>query len=127
GQEKDTPRIGSVNDQMGHAVGERVCLAGARSGNDQERIGETVICNPDAVFHGPSLLQIELVEISGAHSRIIRVGASRCGRRMGKTEAKSTQRLVLLRKARTAKKSKSVRASQKRRPPAKEGARSASA
>ncbi len=71
GQEEDAPRIGSVDDQMRHAVGQRVCLSGPRPGDYQERIGETVIWDPHAMFHGPSLLRIELGEISGGHGRII--------------------------------------------------------
>ena len=47
------------------------CLSGPRSGDDQERTGETVVCDPDAMFRGPSLLQIELDEIGDSHGRII--------------------------------------------------------
>jgi hypothetical protein len=48
-------------------AGERVRLSGPRPGDNQDRISETVICDPHAMFHGPSLLQIELGEISGGH------------------------------------------------------------
>ena len=51
GQQQDAARIGAVDDQVGDAVGERVGLARAGAGDDQQR--------PGVVLDGAPLLGIE--------------------------------------------------------------------
>jgi hypothetical protein len=67
GQQQHAARIGAVDDEMRHPMGERVGLAGAGAGNDQKRAG--IGQRRCAVLHGPALLRIEFREIRGRHGR----------------------------------------------------------
>ena len=61
GHQQDAARIGAVDDQMRDAVGQRVGLARAGAGDDQQRRGRQ---SPrDAVLDGAPLLGIERLEI----------------------------------------------------------------
>ena len=68
GHEQDTARIGAGDDQMGDAVGERVGLAGAGAGNDQQRAGNGAA----AMLHRGALRRVQPVEIAGQGGRIRR-------------------------------------------------------
>ncbi len=69
GHEQDAARIGAVDDQMRDAVGERVGLARAGAGDDEQRRGGTRIALADAMLDGAPLLRIELFEMSEGHRR----------------------------------------------------------
>ena len=66
GHQQDAARIGAVDDQMRDAVGQRVGLAGAGAGDDQQRPGDAAV----AMLDGQALLGIELGEIGGLEGRI---------------------------------------------------------
>ena len=61
--QQDAPRIGAVDDQMGHAMGQRVGLAGARAGDHQQRRERPLARR--AMLDGPPLLRIEAFEVGG--------------------------------------------------------------
>jgi hypothetical protein len=65
GQEHDSAGIDAVGDEMAHPVRQGVGLAGAGTGNNQERAGLSE--HRPAVFHGAALLRIELCEIGCSH------------------------------------------------------------
>jgi hypothetical protein len=65
GQEHDPPRIDAVEDEMRDAMRQRVGLAGAGAGQDQERPGRAEI--RPAIFDGTTLLEIELREVGNGH------------------------------------------------------------
>src|SRR5258707_11051896 len=56
---------------MRHAMGERVCLAGSRASNNQQR--RNCALSRCTVLHGPPLLRIEAVKVGGCrwHGMII--------------------------------------------------------
>ncbi len=69
GHEQDASRIGAVEDQMRHAVGERVGLARAGAGDDEQGRSRTRIALADAMLDGAPLLRIELFEMGEGHRR----------------------------------------------------------
>ena len=69
GQQQDAAGIGAVDDQVGDAVGERVGLARAGAGDDQQRAGDVGALARDAVLDGAPLLRIEAFEIARARHR----------------------------------------------------------
>ena len=71
GHQQDAARIGAVDDQMGDAVGQRVGLARAGAGDDQQRAAGAVPVT-DAVLDGAALLGIEAMEVVdlGEHGQI---------------------------------------------------------
>ena len=69
GQQQQALRIAAVQDQMSHPVGERLGLAGAGAGGDQQcrrRFGIAV----DAVFDGAALFRVEAVQMPPAIDRL---------------------------------------------------------
>ena len=70
-QEENAAWIGALDNQVRHAMRQRVGLARAGARNDQERFGEAVSQRPDAMFDGPSLFRIELGKVGGGHGRIV--------------------------------------------------------
>ena len=79
GHQQEPTRIGPVDDEMGDPMGERVGLARAGAGDDEERpvVGRG---RADAVLDGAPLLRIELGQVGG-HRR----GESPAGRRRQRT------------------------------------------
>jgi hypothetical protein len=74
GHQQDAARIGTRDDQVRDAVGERVCLAGTGTGDDQQRPGRTAPGHVRAVLDRAPLRIIQLFQISNSHAR------SRCVR-----------------------------------------------
>jgi hypothetical protein len=70
-QEQNPAWISALDNQVRHAMGQRVGLARAGARNDQERVGAAISLRPDAMFDGPSLLRIELGKVGGGHGRIV--------------------------------------------------------
>ena len=68
--QQDAPRIGAVDDQMGDAVRQRVGLARAGAGDDEQRQPRRAVLLPDAVLDGPPLLRIEGLKVGGSHGQI---------------------------------------------------------
>ncbi len=68
GHEQDAARIGSANDQVGNAVGERVGLAGAGTGDDQQRAGDMAAVDIGAVLDSQPLLGVQFFQIGGGHA-----------------------------------------------------------
>ena len=67
--QQDTARIGVVGDQMRHAVGQRVGLAGSGAGNHQKRRADMAV-GGDAVLDRTALFRIERIQIwSGQRSQ----------------------------------------------------------
>jgi hypothetical protein len=64
--QQQTPRIDPVDDEVRHAMSERVGFARTGPGDDQER---PVVRRTDAVLDGAPLLRVELGEISGHRRR----------------------------------------------------------
>ena len=64
-EQHDAARIDARHDQVGDAIGERVGLAGARAGNDEQR--RNVVESAAAMLDRAALLRIEFREIGGAH------------------------------------------------------------
>ena len=62
-QKQNPAWIGSLDNQMSHAMRQRVGLARPGARNDQEWFGGAVGLRPDAMFDGPSLFRIELGKI----------------------------------------------------------------
>jgi hypothetical protein len=55
-------RIGTADNEMGNAVGERIRLAGSRASNNQQRNSDMIVAG-DAVLDGSALLWIERLKI----------------------------------------------------------------
>ena len=71
-QQQDALRIGALQHQMRDAVGERVGLAGAGAGNDQQRTIVLAAASPVAVLHREPLLRVQRREeifAAGGHRR----------------------------------------------------------
>ena len=65
GQKKDATWIGSIDDQMSHAVGQGIGLARSRTCDHQERARRSWVPPvSDTVFYRPALFRVELVEIT---------------------------------------------------------------
>ena len=76
--QQDAARIGAVDDQMRDAVRQRIGLAGAGSGDHQQRAGRRSIARQHAMFHSAALFRIQGVEIGGGCKQgIIRGDESR--------------------------------------------------
>ena len=69
GQQQDASGIGAVDDQVGDAMRERVGLARAGAGDDQQRAGDVGALGADAVLDGAALLRIQGFEIARARHR----------------------------------------------------------
>ena len=67
GHQQNAARIGAIDDQMGDAVREGIGLAGSRPGDDQERRRRRPCVFSDAVFDGPPLIVVELLQIDSGH------------------------------------------------------------
>ncbi len=61
GHQKDAARIGTVNDQVGNAMGKRVGLARTGSSDDQKWAPALAVA--DAVLDRPALLGVKTVEV----------------------------------------------------------------
>ncbi len=62
-KQQDAARIGAVDDQMGDAMSQRVGLAGAGTGNDQQRTRDIGAAARHTMFDGAALLGIEGLQI----------------------------------------------------------------
>jgi hypothetical protein len=62
GEEHDPTRINARNNQMGHAMGERVCLARTGPGNDEQRLSIL-----DRVLHRAALFRVKRNEMRIGH------------------------------------------------------------
>ena len=64
GKHQNPRRVHPVNDQMGHAIRERIGLARARAGDDEQRSGlESLLRQRLAVGHGLALRSVESLEV----------------------------------------------------------------
>ena len=66
GHQENPARIDAVDDQMGDPVRQGIGLAGSCPGYDQERSRRRP-CLSDAVFGGPPLIVVELLQINSGH------------------------------------------------------------
>ena len=64
-QQHDAAGIDAVDDEVRHPMRQRVGLAGAGAGDDQQRAGLGE--GRAAVLHGAPLLRVELGEMGGGH------------------------------------------------------------
>ena len=71
-QQQHAKRVGAVAHRVCHAIGQCICLARARSGDDQQRavagqvgVGESAVIGSDAVFHCRTLLAIKRCQVVG--------------------------------------------------------------
>jgi len=69
GQQQQTLRIAAVQDQMGHPVGERLGLAGAGTGGDQQ-CRRWFCITVDAVFDSAALFGVKVVQMPAAIDRL---------------------------------------------------------
>ena len=67
GHQENPARIDAVDDQMRHPMRQGVGLAGSRPGDDQERRSRRACVFSDAVFDGPPLLVVQLLQIGSGH------------------------------------------------------------
>ena len=67
-QQHDPAGVDAVDDEMRDPMRQRVGLAGAGAGDDQQRAGVDEF--RPAVFHGAALVRVELGEIGGGHLRL---------------------------------------------------------
>ena len=58
-EQQDAARVGAVDDQVGDPVRERIGLAGAGTGDDEQRRGDVGAAAGDAVLDGAPLLRVE--------------------------------------------------------------------
>ena len=63
GQQQKTVRIGTVQDQMRHPMGESLGLAGARAGRDQQRRRRLCVVT-DAIFDSAALSRVQVAQVS---------------------------------------------------------------
>jgi hypothetical protein len=64
GQHEDARRVDAVDNQVRHAMGERVGFAGSGAGDDQQRTGAIPFLGQRlAMSHGLALRCVELVEV----------------------------------------------------------------
>ena len=64
-QQQETVRVGTVQDQVCHPMNERLCLARARAGRDQQGRRRPSVA-ADAVFDRAALRRIQFAQISVA-------------------------------------------------------------
>ena len=57
--QQDTARVGTIEDEVGDAVRQRVRLSGARAGDDEQRRARRAGLFLNAMLHSSSLLRIE--------------------------------------------------------------------
>jgi hypothetical protein len=58
-------RVGAVQDQMRHPMGESLGLAGARTGRDQQRRRRLCVAT-DAVFNSAALSRVQVAQVPAA-------------------------------------------------------------
>ncbi len=66
GHQQDPTRIGAMDDQMRHAVGERVGLAGSGTRDDQQRAARLPVGKADPMLHRRALPVVQFFKI-GCH------------------------------------------------------------
>jgi hypothetical protein len=60
--QQQTVQVGAVQDQMRDPVGESLCLAGARTGRDQQRRRRLFVAS-DAVFDSAALSRVQVAQM----------------------------------------------------------------
>jgi hypothetical protein len=65
GQQQQTMRVGAVQDQMPDPMGERLGLAGARTGRDQQRRRRLCVAT-DTVFNSAALSRVKVAQMPEA-------------------------------------------------------------
>jgi hypothetical protein len=67
GHQQDAAWIDAVDDQIGNPMGQGVCLARSRPGDDKQRRGQPGGFGADTMFDGPPLLGIQFGEVVERH------------------------------------------------------------
>ena len=67
GHEQDAARIGTVDDQMRHAMGQRVGLARSGTRDDQQRTAERSVRQSNTVLDRLALAVVQFLQIGRAH------------------------------------------------------------
>ena len=62
GHQQDAPGVGAVDNKVRNPVGQRVGLARASAGDDEEGLSYSAVM-PHAMFNGTALLRIEFIKI----------------------------------------------------------------